>query len=93
MSQTFFFEKILIDTKKARIFLINKKDLPLIRADKENVPVLLTKEIYNTNMNTLLSDSNTYNLVPNNNIIRHIQKKDNEIVKEPKDLDLVDNNT
>lgn len=49
--------------------------------------------MYNTKMNTFLSDSNTYNLVINNNIAQYIQNKNNGLAKELKDLGLTDNNT
>lgn len=55
--------------------------------------LLLIKEMYHTKMKTFLSDSNTHNLVTNKNIIQYIQNKTNELVKELKDLKVVDDNT
>lgn len=51
----------------------------LLRADKENVSVLLNKQDYHEKMTSLLANFDTHNL--SRNPVKNIQNKINEFVK------------
>jgi len=76
-------------TKK---FLRENEDVIICRADKGNVTVAIKKEEYDQKMEALLSDENTYKKV-SKIPITSLEQKNNEIVKELRHRNLIDDFT
>ncbi|XP_044760307.1 uncharacterized protein LOC123317762 [Coccinella septempunctata] len=66
---------------KTKTFLKNNNDLQVIRADKGNKVVIITKDEYNKKMQELLDDKTTYKGMKRDMTVT-MEKKNNKIVKD-----------
>lgn len=73
-------QKLCQKYKKTKKFLKENNDLLILRPDKSNKTIIMTKDNYNGKMEKLLNDKTTYKTIENDptNIL---QKQNNEIIK------------
>jgi hypothetical protein len=79
------FDKRLIKAnKETKQFLAQNKDIYIVKSDKCNKTVAISKESYDTKLKELLSDDNTYEVLkkdPTNNLIKERDSILNEILR------------
>lgn len=78
--QRYFFSGLYDKLVFTRKFLKQNRDLLVISADKTEKTVLITKEEYNSKMNTLLEDKSVYKKIKTN-LSYSLQNKNNLLVK------------
>ena len=78
------------EIKEAKNFIKNNPDIVFTKAEKGNVTVALTRTDYNTKVNKLLDDVNTYEVTTNDTTTK-IQNKVNKLIKKWENRKLINN--
>ncbi|XP_011858224.1 PREDICTED: uncharacterized protein LOC105555793 [Vollenhovia emeryi] len=90
--QDFLDKHILNEYAKCNRFLRDNDDVLVTKADKGQVTVIMNKNKYKNQIIELLQDQNTYKKL-NNDPIKRISNKMNDLVKSWRDNDIIDERT